>query len=86
MLPGRSCLLLQCTITDNVHLHSDLLPASFVAEVHARYPRDGWGGCFKGAMQAEVDAKPWAHASELHETGAKAWDLILTNTLERDYK
>ncbi|EIN05260.1 cyanamide hydratase [Punctularia strigosozonata HHB-11173 SS5] len=73
------------TLFDNVHEHAHLLPESFVAELMEAYPRHEWGGCFKGAMESEVEHKPWSHASELKETGAAAWDRILGNALEKTY-
>jgi cyanamide hydratase len=67
--------------SDNIHAHAEHLPEELVSSIVAAYPRPGWGGCFAGAMQNEVDAKPWSHATEIRES--EAWGKILTNDLAK---
>ena len=51
-------------------------------EIIKAYPRPGWANCFATAMQNEVDAKPWAHATELRES--ENWEKITGNALAKD--
>lgn len=66
---------------DNIHAHEDKIDKDLVDEIIKAFPRPGWANCFATAMQNEVDAKPWAHASELRES--ENWEKITGNALAK---
>lgn len=69
------------TLFDNIHAHKEHISKDLVEEIIKQYPRPGWANCFAGAMQDEVDAKPWAHATDLRES--ENWPKITNNALAK---
>ena len=50
---------------DNAGLHPELVHEDTIKSVVAKYPRNGWTGCFASVVRKECELKPWANTSRI---------------------
>ncbi len=62
---------------DNIGAHAAWIHADTARAIYDRYPRQGWTGCFAGAMKDEVNVKPWAHTTLFDDAGV--WAQVESN-------
>ena len=53
------------TVFDNAGLNSELVHEDTIKNVVAKYPRNGWTGCFASVVRKECELKPWANTSRI---------------------
>jgi len=53
------------TVFDNAGLHPELVHKDTIENVVAKFPRDGWTGCFATVVRKEVELKPWSHTTKI---------------------
>ncbi|EKG21623.1 hypothetical protein MPH_01057 [Macrophomina phaseolina MS6] len=59
-------LLVQlATEFDNMGHYKELVHPETIKSVVAKYPRNGWSGCFSKTIREEMALKPWAHSSAI---------------------
>lgn len=51
------------TVFDNVGMNPDLVSTKTIQAVTARFPRNGWSGCFADTIVQEIGLKPWCHTT-----------------------
>lgn len=76
------------TIYDNVTEHPDipdyknLLAEQTRDDVNAKFPREGWLGCFASIIRKETGLKPWCHTTHIHNFDK----LVEGNKVMRKYE
>ena len=53
------------TVLDNAGLHSELVHEDTIKSVVAKYPRNGWTGCFASVVRRECELKPWSNTTRI---------------------
>jgi cyanamide hydratase len=53
------------TVLDNAGLYPELVHEDTIKSVVARYPRQGWTGCFAGVVRKECELKPWSNTTRI---------------------
>lgn len=53
------------TTFDNAGMNPELVHEGTIKSVVAKYPREGWTGCFAGVVRKEVELKPWSHTTKI---------------------
>lgn len=53
------------TTFDNVGMNPELVHEDTIKSVVAKYPREGWTGCFAAVVRKEVELKPWSHTTAI---------------------
>ncbi|KAL1957348.1 hypothetical protein VTO42DRAFT_6137 [Malbranchea cinnamomea] len=86
--PGQtgtiSCmgLLVQmATLFDNLGHLADLIHPETIKNVVAKYPRNGWSGCFANTIREEIGLKPWCHSTAIENFA----ELVENNELMKPY-
>lgn len=55
------------TLYDNVGAHPGIVHETTRESVIAKYPRDGWLGCFAKTVEEEMRIKPWCHSTHVKD-------------------
>lgn len=53
------------TVLDNAGGHPELVHEDTIRNVVAKYPRDGWTGCFASVVRRECKLKPWSNTTRI---------------------
>lgn len=87
-IPFLGQVIQLATIYDNVGDHprvprfGELLHRSTLEDVNAKFPREGWLGCFADTLKEEMRLKPWCHSTHIPNFEEK----ILANELMKPYE
>jgi cyanamide hydratase len=61
--------------------HGEVIHPETIGEVVAKYPRDGWSGCFANVIREEIGLKPYCHSTVIEGFA----DLVENNELMKPY-
>lgn len=65
MLTCLTALIQLGTLLDNAGKFGELVHRGTIEAVVAKYPREGWSGCFAGTVREEIGLKPWANSTRI---------------------
>ncbi|KAK4540564.1 hypothetical protein LTR36_009094 [Oleoguttula mirabilis] len=69
------------TVLDNAGLNAELVHEDTIKSVVAKYPRNGWTGCFAAVVRKECKLKPWANTSRIEGFA----EMVEANKLMQPY-